>query len=418
MPRPRLLFLCHTLPYPPDLGAHIRTYNTLRLLAREFRITMLCCYRRQDRPTAADVENGLAELRKLVDEVYAFPVEQTLSRSRFVSDHVRSLVHRRPYTEYVYESGAFRRQLDAALASGPFDLVHIDSLDLAGYLGNFEPAMVVCVHHNVESQLLRRRAEGERSPLARRYILYQADRVEELERHWCGRFALNIAVSEHDRRELQMLSKSARFLVVPNGVDTRQFLVHEGPQRGMVFVGGTQWFPNRDALVHFADDILPRLRERGVDEPVAWVGRASEPMIRHYGEEYGIHLTGYVPDIRPYVDAAACYVVPLRIGGGTRLKILDAWASGKAIVSTSIGCEGLDARDGENILIRDDPDSFADAVKSVLLDPDLRRRLGRAARQTAESTYDWEVIGREMVQSYHAIIANRNTRPALSSTAV
>lgn len=404
MATPRLLFLCHTLPYPPDLGVHIRTYHTLRLLAREFRITLLCFYRREDRPTAAEVETGLAELRKLVDEAHAFPIEQSQSRARYVLDHVRSLVGGRAYTEFVYESQAFRNQLRTFLRSGPFDLIHIDSLDLAPYLSAFQSDSVVCVHHNVESELLRRRAGNEKSALARRYIAYQADRVESLERAWCERFALNIAVSEQDRRSFLELAPAARFLVVPNGVDTMQFAMSEQPQEGVVFVGGTQWFPNRDALVHFCADILPHLRTSGETTSVRWVGRAPEPMIRSYREQYGVDLTGYVPDVRPYIDSAACYIVPLRVGGGTRLKILDAWASGKAVVSTSIGCEGLAARDGVNILIRDDPASFAQAVRDVLSNSELRNRLGRMARETAVSMYDWEVIGKPMVENYHEII--------------
>ena len=117
-------------------------------------------------------------------------------------------------------------------------------------------------------------------------------------------------------------------------------------------------------------------------------------------------MTGYVEDIRPHVQRAACYVVPLRVGGGTRLKILDAWAMGKAVVSTSVGCEGLDARDGENILIRDDARSFAEAVGRVLRDGELRRRLAAGARETAERVYDWDVIGARMVREYTALLRN------------
>ncbi|HEV2735546.1 MAG TPA: glycosyltransferase family 4 protein, partial [Longimicrobiaceae bacterium] len=129
-----------------------------------------------------------------------------------------------------------------------------------------------------------------------------------------------------------------------------------------------------------------------------------------------IGLTGYVEDIRPYVQRAACYVVPLRVGGGTRLKILDAWAMGKAVVSTSIGCEGLDARDGDNVLVRDDPAEFAAAVRQVLDDEGLRARLGEGARRTAEEVYDWEVIGRSMNREYLALLGGRS--PGLPAEAV
>ncbi len=205
-----------------------------------------------------------------------------------------------------------------------------------------------------------------------------------------------MAVSGEDRRRFGRLAPGAPFAVVPNGVDTHTFRPASVPQAGVVFVGGYSWYPNRDALAHFAEDVLPLLRAQVPGVQVRWVGRAPDEVRREYRERHGMELTGYVEDIRPSVHQAACYVVPLRVGGGTRLKILDAWAMGKAVVSTSVGCEGLDARDGENILVRDDPAEFAAAVRRVLEDDALRARLGEAARRTAEEVYEWEVIGRSM----------------------
>ena len=176
---------------------------------------------------------------------------------------------------------------------------------------------------------------------------------------------------------------------------------------GVVFVGGTTWFPNRDALEFFAQDVLPILRSRVPGVHITWAGRSAEEERIAYREKYGIELTGYLDDIRPTVAAAACYIVPLRVGGGTRLKILDAWSMGKAIVSTSVGCEGLVTADGENILIRDDPSSFADAIAQVLLDPALRERLGRAGRIGVEERYSWDVIGGAMSRAYHDVTARR-----------
>jgi glycosyltransferase involved in cell wall biosynthesis len=261
----------------------------------------------------------------------------------------------------------------------------------------------VLTHHNVESALLRRRADGEGSPVLNAYLRMQARWMEAAERLWCPRAAMNVAVSLADRRALERLAPGARFTVLPNGVDTSVFQPGIGVQRGVVFVGGYDWFPNRDSMEYFSEQILPRIRSHMPLE-VTWVGRAPEAVQRAFLQNHGIAMTGYRDDIRPHVQRAACYVVPLRVGGGTRLKILDAWAMGKAIVSTSIGCEGLDARDGENILVRDDPESFAGAVRAVLADADLRRRLGENARATAERVYDWEVIGAEMLRDYHALL--------------
>ena len=168
----------------------------------------------------------------------------------------------------------------------------------------------------------------------------------------------------------------------------------------MVFVGGTNWFPNRDALDFFCEQILPHVQAGGAHVPARWVGSASAEQRRSYRERYGVELTGYVDDVRPFMRDAACHIVPLRAGGGTRLKILNAWAMGMAVVSTSIGCEGLAVVDGENILIRDDPRDFANAVLEVLESEALRRRLGERGRATTERLYSWDVIGQDMIETY------------------
>jgi glycosyltransferase involved in cell wall biosynthesis len=211
-------------------------------------------------------------------------------------------------------------------------------------------------------------------------------------------------VSDADRDTLAALAPQARLTVVPNGVDTESFRPQPGADNGLVCVGGVHGFANRDALEFFAADILPLIPGAGRTMPVRWIGRATGREQDQYRSRFGIELTGYVPDARPYIRDAACYIVPIRVGGGTRVKILDAWAMGKALVTTSVGCEGLDARDGENALIRDTPEGFAGAVRTVLTDTALRRRLEAGARQTAEETYGWSRLGERMHASYAAVM--------------
>ncbi len=400
--RPRLLFLCQTLPYPPDGGVSIRTYNVLRILARDYAITGLCFFRAKDRPTDDDVQTSLSGLRALGDvEVEAFPIPQEQSRWRLVWDHVRSLVTQRAYTRYAYESAAFRSRLNELLRGPRFDLVHVDSLDLVAYLPVLCELPVVCVHHNVESSLLRRRARSERG-LRRFYMSYQASLLKSEERRWCPRVVLNVTVSPEDRAHFRRLAPGAEYAVVPNAVDIEAFRPLPGKDEGIVCVGGTNWYPNRDALSYLVDDILPRIRALGDPGQVRWVGRATRQIKSLYAGR-GIELTGYVQDVRPYLRDAACVVIPLRVGGGTRLKILDAWAMGKAVVSTSIGCEGLRAADGRNILVRDTPDDFAAAVHQLLSDHQLRKSLGEHGRETVERHYSWEVLGPEMLARYRAV---------------
>lgn len=405
MTAPALLFLCHTLPYPPDGGVWIRSYHTLRQLSREFEVTALCFERSGSR--RHDVDAAVRALER-VATTEALPVPQEESSLRKLFDHAASVVTGRVFTYYKHRSRAFRARLSTLLASRSFDLVHVDSLDLSAALPELAGLPVVCGHHNVESELLLRRARAERNPLAKWYVRRQARLQRREEERWCGRVALNVTVSERDRRELRDIAPDARVAVFPNGVDVEWFTPADrsNPEDGVVFVGSAGWFPNRDGMDYFCDEILPRLRDVRGDVPVTWVGGTGDLDRARYEEEHGIRMTGYVEDIRPRVHEAACYVVPLRVGGGTRLKILDAWAMGKAVVSTSQGCEGLDARDGENILIRDSADRFAAAVDRVLTDADLRRRLGRQARETAEETYSWEVIGEDMNETYRQIVVS------------
>jgi glycosyltransferase involved in cell wall biosynthesis len=380
----------------------------MRLLSRAYDVTALCFFRNATRPTSADVAAGVNGLSAFAD-ARAFPIPQEHRRARLLWDHLRSVVSATVYTRFAYASREYRTEIDRLMAETRFDIVHMDSLDLSEYLPALRDLPVVCTHHNVESDLLRRRAQSETSLVLRRYLELQARLMEAEEARWCGSMALNIAVSEADAKRLQEIAPDARFAVVPNGVDTEKFLPGEGEGNGVVFVGGYSWYPNRDAMEYFSEAILPVIRQGNPGLTVTWVGRAPEAVGREYERKHRISLTGYVDDIRPHVQDPACYIVPLRVGGGSRLKILDAWAMGKAVVSTSVGCEGLDARDGENILIRDTPEGFAQAVRSVIEDGELRRHIGRDARRTAETEYEWEVLGTRMLEEYARVGEKRRT---------
>jgi glycosyltransferase involved in cell wall biosynthesis len=221
---------------------------------------------------------------------------------------------------------------------------------------------------------LWRRAAVERNRWRRAYVRRQAQLREDLERYWCERIALNVVVSDRDRASLERIAPRSRITIVPNGVDIDRFQPAAMMGQGILAVGGLHWLPNLDALDFFCRDILPHLRAAEVQVPVRWIGGASIAESRHYHEKFGVEVTGYVDDVRPFMREAACHIVPLRTGGGTRLKILTSWAMGKPIVPTSIGCEGVAAVDGDNILIRDEPREFAKAVLTVLADPTFGRR--------------------------------------------
>lgn len=401
--RPHLLFLAQCLPYPLDTGVAIRTHHILRHLAREFRVTALCFHRDGEEASAAERAEGLEILRRYGD-VESFTIPQSSDRLRFLLDHLWSLLAGRVFTHHMYRSRDYAAALRRVLGTADVDLVHVDSLDLVRYLPAVDRLPVACTHHNIESELLRRRAEAEESRWRRAYVARQARLQEREERRWAPRVDLNVVVSARDGDRLSSLASGSETAVVPNGVDTERFRPSRGEKEGLVSVGGTTWFPNRDALRYYVEEIRPRLATNGRKPRLTWIGSTTDEMRRELGGHPDIRLTGRVEDIRPEVLRAACFVVPLRVGGGTRLKILTAWALGKAVVSTSVGCEGLAAEDGDNILVRDEPGAFARAVTRVLEDPQLRERLGREGRRTVERLYSWEEIGTHIRGLYRELV--------------
>lgn len=378
-----------------------------------FDVTLVAFSRRNHQPTAGDRASATAALRQELTRVLE-PV--TLDSEWSLADklrvHAMSVLTRQPYIFFEYGNAAFGSEIETALRQAPPDLVHLDSMDLYRWLELLPQVPVSCTHHSIESDLLRLRAQNIRSRAAATYIMHQSHLVEKVERRVCGRFDINIMTSEIDARRLRVLAPSASTGVVPNGVDV-DFFSPAPPEQivdgRVVFLGPTYMFPNRDAVEFFLDSIWPSVREQQPEATFHTIGKNLTDEKSRFERHPGVACLGYVRDIRPHFAEAECSVVPIRTGGGTRLKILDAWAMGKAIVSTSIGCEGLDTVDGQNILIRDDPADFANAVVNVLRDAELRTRLARNGRTTAEEVYAWPVVGNKINSLYNNLL-DRNAR--------
>jgi glycosyltransferase involved in cell wall biosynthesis len=344
--------------------------------------------------------------RVVTDIADPVPIPNERSAMRRVWDHLRSVLTRLPYTTYEYRSHDFRRQLLERMRRGPPQLVHLDSFDLQGWVDDLPDVPVACTHIDIEPMLLRLRAT--RMPgVLRRYVHHQADLMQRLMHRECPRFDLNVMMSELDAERLQTIAPGSTTHVAPNGVDTEYFRpMHEmSPISGrIVFLGPTYQFANRDAVEYLIEEILPRVRNLFPTPSLRLIGWNADADRKRWEGEPGVTCAGQVEDIRPLLAEASCVVVPIRIGGGTRLKILDAWAMGKAVVSTAVGCEGLRAADGENILIRDTPHAFADAVCAVLGDPALRQRLGSNGRETVSASYAWPRVGQHLRAAYLGLL--------------
>src|SRR5258705_2332698 len=405
--RPRVLFLSQCLPYPPHSGVASRTFNILKQLHLASDLDLVAFSRASHQPDRAARDAARAALQAVAAFVAEpTPIPNEHSALRRLWDHLRSVLSGRAYTYYEYESGDFSDRLHALLRTRSPALVHLDSPDLHRWLPELGEVPVACTHHDIESELLRRRAQRLSPGVLGRYLSLQAARIERLERELCPRLALNVMMSELDAQRLRALAPGAATVVVPNGTDTEYFQPNGvGSVAGrVVFVGPRFSHPNRDAVEFLLQEIWPKLRAADGSATLHLIGRNTPEDGARYAAEPSVSALGYVPDIRPALARARCCVVPIRVGGGTRLKILDAWAMGKAVVSTSIGCEGLDAVDGENILIRDAPDAIADALLEVLRDGRLRAHLERNGRRTATETYSWPAVGERIRSAYGELL--------------
>ncbi|MFH1279729.1 MAG: glycosyltransferase family 4 protein [Candidatus Eisenbacteria bacterium] len=400
----KILWVSHFVPWPPKGGNLQRSYYLMRALAEEATVDLISFHRRASRADG-DLPGARAALREICRDVEIFPIPNEASRLRFAAGLARNLAEREPYTVMELRSRPFRQSLARRLREGAYDAVHFDTIDLAPYRPLAGEGPAVLNHHNIESLLFRRRAPFERNPLAGRYVALQSRRLARAERRWYRAFDMNLFVSEADREAAREEAGPFDAEVVPNGVDTEYYRPGtEGEADRIVWVGGLGWFPNRDAVAHLLADIWPRIRAARPEAELDLVGAAPRPLRPAGWDGPGVKVHGFVDDLRPLVARAKVFVVPIRVGGGTRLKILDAMAMGKAIVSTTIGAEGLDGSGGEEWITADAPEEFARAVVRLLGDGDARRRVGAAARKGAERRYAWRIVGEKFRRVYRDLV--------------
>jgi sugar transferase (PEP-CTERM/EpsH1 system associated) len=392
----RILWLKSDLLLPLDKGGKLRTWHLMRHLARRHQITYLS-FADPDQPRA-DVD-GMHEVAVRVETI---PRRDPTKRSlRFYADTALHLADPLPYAIGKYRSRAYAARFRELVSTTAFDLIVCDFLPPAVNLPARLPAPAVLFTHNVEAEIWRRHAETATNPVARLLYRSQHRRMHAFEARALRRFDGVLAVSDADRETFARLYPGTvrrPIEVVATGVDTQFF----GPAssapsgRGLVFTGSMDWLPNEDAMLYFCRDILPLIRVQEPDVSVSIVGRAPTPAVQRLAIEHGVAVTGRVDDVRPFMRDAAVYIVPLRIGGGTRLKIFEAMAMGKAVVSTTIGAEGLPVRDGEHVLLADTPPAFAGAVVRLLRDVGARRTVEAAARALVVARYDWSAVAGEL----------------------
>ncbi|MBI1923197.1 glycosyltransferase [Candidatus Poribacteria bacterium] len=400
----KILFLSITVPFPPTDGGRIRVLNLLKQIARKNQVTFLAL------ETTPTDQEGIAHLRSLGIDAHLVARRPNLPPLN-LRTVVRALVKRQPITVARYDFPAFRQKFHSLLAGNAFDLIHYEMFHAAQYrAGANLPALFS--QQNVDSYIWHRLCEQTDHPVRKLLFWTQGRAFARYERAMSPRFDAMACVSEIDRALLQKVCPELTIEVIPNGVDLESYQPNHALEEAgaLIYTGSMDWYPNEDAVIYFADEILPLIQARWERAAPAErlkfyiVGQYPTQRVQKLAERPGIIVTGRVEDVKPYIARASVYVVPLRIGSGTRLKILEALAMEKAIVSTPIGEEGLHLIDGEEILIADAPSRFADAVLRLLTDKQMRRRIGESGRRRVEADYDWRQIGEKLHALYEKIV--------------
>jgi glycosyltransferase involved in cell wall biosynthesis len=396
-----VLWLAHAIPYPPKAGFLTRSYHLLRELARRQSVHLIAFVQEPwVRTLFPTLEAGLEESRRALDAVCGsvtfLPIDQAqrlLGKPRVA---LRALLTGSTYATSWLDSRRARAAIARQLKANAYDLVHFDTIGLAPFrdLTGTTPAMLT--HHNIESHMLQRRADHTAGILARSYFRHEGRKLEQIERRLAPRFAAHITCSDLDRQRLREIVPDTNVVVIPNGVDCEFFSPQNRPARpnSVVFVGSMNWYPNVDAMLFFLREIWPRLKSRVPGATMDIGGSAPpEPILKQARSSPDVTVHGYLPDVRPLIDSAAVYVCPIRDGGGTKLKILDAFAMRKCVVAHPIACEGISVTPGTNVILAQTAEEFVTEISGVLADEARRLAIGAAARELAESLYSFRSIG-------------------------
>jgi sugar transferase (PEP-CTERM/EpsH1 system associated) len=392
----KILWLKNNLLHPLDSGGKIRTYQMLRRIARRHEVHYLAF---ADEARDIDAIRAAAEYCHRLSTVRP-PRAAGKNSLGYYARVIGTILDRRPFTVSSYRSRAMRDRLSAAASEDRYELLVADFLAMCLNIPPQFDLPLVHFSHNVEAMIWKRHVANERNPLKRIVFAREGARVERFEREVVRGYAFTIAVSEADREHFRRVYGASRVGCIGTGVDT-EFYAPQGAEEEpgtILFLGSMDWMPNVDAVQYFVRSIYPLVKREIPGSRLFVVGRSPDPSVSALADaDPSIVVTGTVLDTRVFVDRAAVAVVPIRIGGGTRIKVYELMAMAKAVVSTSIGAEGLAFADGENIMIADDPAEFARLVVKTLRDGGWRAAIGRNARDFVASHCSWEAVAGQFV---------------------
>ena len=396
----RVLLLTQVLPYPPDSGPKIKTWNVLKYLAQQYDVTLVSFVR-------GDQTAEVNQLKNYCRVVYVVPISRGTWGDCWYM--IKSLLTHQPFLIVRDDRAAMHEVIKQLTTATQFDIIHVDQLNMAQYAERVTGACKVLDAHNA-LWLLYKRLWETMPPGPKKWLLGRDWRLlKQYEGEICRRFEGLLTVSEEDKVALQEAAGlSLEATVIPIAVDTDEIVkIRRCAEADHILHIGTMfWPPNIDGVLWFLHEIFPLIQVKRPKITFDVVGAKPPPEIMAYNSKgSGVNVAGYVDDPTPYYKAAGVMVVPLRAGGGMRVKILNALAQGLPIVSTTLGCEGIAVEPGRHLLIADTPESFAQATILLLEDKRLANELGYNGRQLVQSTYDFRVACDPLDVLYRQVIA-------------
>jgi glycosyltransferase involved in cell wall biosynthesis len=404
----KLVWLSHFIPFPPRGGSRQRSFNLIRHISAKYE-THVVALNMQGETQERAAEYAI-EFKKYCAQVKIWEPPFRWRGARWWGQLVLSPFYRHPYGSRALWSPELGRRWESVLAKHPGALVHFDSIDLALYFPPAAGFRKVLNHHNCESAMAERRAQREANSLKKAYLWHQARKLRRLEEQLCHHFDVNLTVSELDTQTLRERNPQAHCQVVENGTDTEYFHPSEvEPEPNtLIFAGSLDWYPNISGIQFFARDVWPHVQSQRPAVRLYLAGRKPAPWVVQWAaREPQVKLVADPEDIRPWVAHAAVFICPIVDGGGTRVKILDAMAMGKPVISTTVGCEGLEVWNGENIVIADAPLDFGAKTLQMLRDKGLRDLIAAQGRALVERMYSWDVIGERLHRVYESVVSQQ-----------
>lgn len=414
----KVLWLAHLVPFPPKGGVLQRTYNLIREMSEYHEITLISFNQVSLlNSSLPEDEDPLAHAKEmLLDHVNSITIldipEEAIPAGRYLIA-LKAVLKGSAYNMEWLSSSKARKAIASILNEHSFDAVHLDTISLAPYAKLVSGLPMILNHHNFESEMLKQRAQSETNFFKSLFFRYEASRLFQSEIEFCRKSALNLTCSDDDLEAMKVATGMDNFLTVPNGVDVSYFYPNKSIkviEKSILIVGGMSWYPNREAVEYFIKDIWPRIKLEFPDITVNIIGRNPTKAILDFGRvEPNVFVHGFVEDIREYLWASHIYLCPIRTGGGTKLKILDALATGCCIIADPFACKGINVEPNKNVLYASEPADYVDRIRDIFEDSNLENRLRENGPRLILDQYSYSSIGKLYSERLASIVEESNS---------